>query len=552
MRKQARVAAGLVLLALAVAYLMSVVDAAAVGGALTAAGRAVLAEPLGLLAALGLYAAAFGLRAAAWCRMLPGLSGGQSWAALHVSLLGNHVLPFRLGEVLRVTSVLRRTALPRSDVIASAVTLRTADLLAVLGLAAVGAPALIGALWPVALLLGAVAAAAAWWVRRLRATGSAVRLPGPGIAAAATVAWLLEAAVMWAAADAVGVALSYPQAVVVTAATIAAQTLAVTPGGIGSYEAAATAALVAFGAAAGPALAVGIVAHALKTAYALVVGGVALAAPDPSYAGPLRLPRRLPPRPGRGPVDDDAPVVVMLPAYDEEPRVGRVVARVPPTVAGRPVVTVLVDDGSTDGTAVEARRAGAVVVSMGRNAGLGAAVRQGLAVAVGYRPACVVYLDADGEYPPEQVPDLAAPVLAGVADYVVGSRFAGRIDRMLAHRRLGNLLLTRWVRWMTRRPDLTDGQSGMRAFSPEAAAAAVIRHDYNYAQVLTLNLLGQGFRYGEVPIRYAFRTSGRSFVRLGTYVRAVWPAVRAELRTPTTSRNRGAVRHGEHGRRPGP
>jgi hypothetical protein len=57
-------------------------------------------------------------------------------------------------------------------------------------------------------------------------------------------------------------------------------------------------------------------------------------------------------------------------------------------------------------------------------------------------------------------------------------------------------------------------------------------HDYNYAQVLTLDLLGKGFRYGEVPISYAFRTSGTSFIRLGAYLRRVLPAVHRELNTP--------------------
>jgi hypothetical protein len=82
---------------------------------------------------------------------------------------------------------------------------------------------------------------------------------------------------------------------------------------------------------------------------------------------------------------------------------------------------------------------------------------------------------------------------------------------------------------MTRRRDLTDGQSGYRAFSPAAAAAAEIVHDYNYAQVLTLDLLAKGFAYAEVPITYAFRTTGSSFVRLGTYLRKVVPAVHREL-----------------------
>ncbi len=55
--------------------------------------RSLAEAPLGLTFGLACYAAAFGLRALAWRASLPGLSAGQSWAALHVSLLGNHVLP---------------------------------------------------------------------------------------------------------------------------------------------------------------------------------------------------------------------------------------------------------------------------------------------------------------------------------------------------------------------------------------------------------------------------------------------------------------------------
>ena len=72
---------------------------------------------------------------------------------------------------------------------------------------------------------------------------------------------------------------------------------------------------------------------------------------------------------------------------------------------------------------------------------------------------------------------------------------------------------------------ITDGQSGYRALSADAARSAEIAHDYNYAQVLTLDLLAKGYRYAEVPISYHFRTHGRSFVRLGPYLRHVVPAV---------------------------
>jgi uncharacterized membrane protein YbhN (UPF0104 family) len=529
--KIARHLIGFAVLAVAVFYLVQVVDRPALGAVLDA----VLVAPFGLFLAVACYAAAFGLRTAAWCRVLPGLSGGQSWAALHVSLLGNHVLPLRLGEVLRVTSVLRRTRLPARPVVASAVTLRGADLVAVLGLAAIGAPAVLAGLapnWAFALLAAAVVllvAAGTAWMVRLRRQGAELRLPGLAVVGAVVAAWLLEAAVVFEVARVAGFGIGVGEAVAVTAVTIVVQAVAVTPGGFGTYEAAATAALVALGVPAGPAFAIALTTHAAKTAYALAVGSVALMVPRPGHLGRWRLPRPVPPRPQRQPVADTAPVVAFLPAHDEEDTVGSVLARLPAQVAERPVVPIVIDDGSGDDTARRAAAAGARVVSLGTNQGLGAAVRRGLAEAAHLGPAAVVYLDTDGEYFPEDMAEVVGPVLRGEADYVVGSRFAGDIERMLARRRLGNRVLTAALRWVARRPDLTDGQSGYRAFSPSAARAAEIVHDYNYAQVLTLDLLGKGFVYAEVPIRYRFRSTGTSFVRLGRYLRMVVPAVHREL-----------------------
>jgi hypothetical protein len=85
-----------------------------------------------------------------------------------------------------------------------------------------------------------------------------------------------------------------------------------------------------------------------------------------------------------------------------------------------------------------------------------------------------------------------------------------------------------------RRP-VTDGQSGYRALSAVAAAEATIPHDYNYAQVLTVDLVRSGFVYAEVPISYRFRTSGRSFVRLLPYLRRVVPTVWGQLNAPIPS-----------------
>lgn len=531
--RRARTAAGLVVLALSIAYLVRVVD----GAVLRETGDALASSPGWLALALGCYAISFWLRAWTWTRVLPGLSRGQSWAALHVSLLGNHVLPLRLGEVLRVTSVLRRTALRTGPVAATTITLRLADLFSVAVLALVAVPGLAAELigpwaWALAIALAIAAGAAVVWARDLaERPGSGVRLPALTILGTAFVAWALEATLAWQVAHAAGIGLDYSEAIAVTAVAVAAQTVAITPAGIGSYEAAGTAALAALGVPGATAFAIALATHAVKTAYSLVAGAIALFLPAPGYWGRWRLPRTLPPRPAPWSVAVDAPVLAVIPVYNEQDVIGDVVRRLPATVDGRRVHCLVVDDGSADDSAARAAAAGATVIAHDRNRGLGAAVRTALREATARHPAAVVYLDADGEYAPEDLPSVVAPVLAGDADYVVGSRFTGRIEHMRPHRRLGNKVLTRWVRWMTRRRDLTDGQSGYRAFSPRAAAEAEIVHDYNYAQVLTLDLLGRGFRYAEVPITYSFRTQGDSFVKLGRYLRAVVPAAHRVLNT---------------------
>jgi len=241
----------------------------------------------------------------------------------------------------------------------------------------------------------------------------------------------------------------------------------------------------------------------------------------------LRLPAP-PVPPGLGSAAGPGPVVVFLPAHDEEATVAAVVARVPALVLGRRVDCLVVDDGSDDRTAELAAAAGATVLSAATNRGLGAAVRLGLAAAVERGGVAVAFCDADREYDPGELERLVAPILEGRADYVVGSRFAGEIGRMLPQRRLGNLALTALLRFVARAP-IGDGQSGFRALSRAAAADAEIVHDYNYAQVLTLDLLAKGHRYLEVPIGYRFRTTGRSFVRPLRYLRRVVPAVWHEL-----------------------
>jgi glycosyltransferase involved in cell wall biosynthesis len=229
-------------------------------------------------------------------------------------------------------------------------------------------------------------------------------------------------------------------------------------------------------------------------------------------------------------VDDGAPVVVVLPTYDEAPTIAEVIGAVPSEVGGRAVEVVVVDDGSTDGSADLALAAGAKVIAHERNRGLGAAVRTGLEHARDSGAFAAVFLDADGEYDPAELPRLLAPIEGRECDYVVGSRFRGTITAMLPQRRAGNHVLTVITSVLARRR-LTDAQSGFRALSRDALRVVEVQHDYNYAQVLTLDLLGKGFDYREVPITYGRRVHGRSFVTVGRYLRKVMPAMARAART---------------------
>lgn len=226
-------------------------------------------------------------------------------------------------------------------------------------------------------------------------------------------------------------------------------------------------------------------------------------------------------------------VIVFLPAHNEEHAIGEVIKQIPRHFHSNVRVSVLViDDGSTDLTVEVAKNAGAdYVYSFSENQGLGAAVRKGLSYSLELGADIGVMLDADNEYPAWQLPELLDPLLRGEADYVMGSRFKGTIDGMRLHRRLGNycftflqsLLLQKWI---------YDGQSGMRVFSKQAMEHGEIIHDYNYAQVLTLNLVRKGFRVKEVPITYQVRSTGESYIKFKAYVTSVLPAIMKEIMRP--------------------
>jgi glycosyltransferase involved in cell wall biosynthesis len=201
---------------------------------------------------------------------------------------------------------------------------------------------------------------------------------------------------------------------------------------------------------------------------------------------------------------------------------------------------LLVDDGSRDRTAAIAREHGARVLTHHTSRGLGAALRIGLELARDEGYDAAVYLDGDGEYAPAAIPRLLAPVAGGRAHYVLGSRFLGERDGMSWHRNLANRALSALLGTLMDTV-ISDGQTGQRAFSRHALGHARIRHDYNYAQVLTLSLWGAGIDPAEVPIDYSRRGDGRSFVRYPEYLVRVAPALWREWRSSKKARAASAA-----------
>ena len=172
--------------------------------------------------------------------------------------------------------------------------------------------------------------------------------------------------------------------------------------------------------------------------------------------------------------DSTKQILVCIPAYNEEKAIGEVV-RSAKLFASEVIVC---DDGSTDRTAEEAKQAGAVVLSHSLNKGYGAAVKTMFNFAKDQNADVMVTLDSDGQHDPAQIPSLVEPILRCEADIVIGSRFLNKEDRkkIPAIRSFGIQTITK-LSQLTSSHNLTDGQSGFRAYGKKAISSISLNED---------------------------------------------------------------------------
>lgn len=189
-------------------------------------------------------------------------------------------------------------------------------------------------------------------------------------------------------------------------------------------------------------------------------------------------------------------IVATIPCYNEERFIGTVVLK-----AKKHVDKVLVvDDGSSDGSAEVAAAAGALVVRHDNNRGVGAALRTAFRQAAELGADVVVRLDADGQHDAHEIPNVIAPILRGEADVVVGSRFLNGKERPPLYRRVGQRLLTVATN-LGSGTHIRDSQSGFRAFSAKAIAEMKITEDgFGAESEIQFAISRSGLKVVEVPI----------------------------------------------------
>jgi glycosyltransferase involved in cell wall biosynthesis len=226
-------------------------------------------------------------------------------------------------------------------------------------------------------------------------------------------------------------------------------------------------------------------------------------------------------------------LLAVVPAHDEAPRIAAVVR-----AAAAHLPVLVVDDGSTDGTAGAAREAGAEVLERRPNAGKGAALRAGFRAAIERDCDGVVTLDGDGQHDPAEIPAFLAAFAAapgGRPDLVVGCRdFA----RMPPTRRLANTVGGWAFSWAVG-TSVPDNQSGYRLVGRRLMEASLASDErgFEFEVEMLATCVARGWPVAWVPIRTIY-SGAPSHIRPAAHVRHFFRAVRAARRT--VHRARGA------------
>jgi glycosyltransferase involved in cell wall biosynthesis len=187
--------------------------------------------------------------------------------------------------------------------------------------------------------------------------------------------------------------------------------------------------------------------------------------------------------------------IAILPAYNLEDSIAEIVQRTRKFVD----VVIVVSDGSRDNTNLKAEAAGAICPPHTQNRGKGYAIRKGIEFSKSFEPRYIIFMDADGQHLPNEIPDVLQPIINKGADMVVGSRMKGEL-RTSKINKIGNFIL-KVISFIVTRKWFSDTESGFRAFKADKLYSLELESiSYEIESELLLKSLHSGFRIVEIPI----------------------------------------------------
>ncbi|NLC67771.1 MAG: glycosyltransferase family 2 protein [Clostridiaceae bacterium] len=218
-------------------------------------------------------------------------------------------------------------------------------------------------------------------------------------------------------------------------------------------------------------------------------------------------------------------ILAIIPAYNEEKSIARVINQVKLYVPGADVLVV--NDGSSDTTAQKARDAGARVVNLPFNLGIGAAMQTGYLYARYNNYDIAVQVDGDGQHDPAYIHDLMKPVMEGKADMVIGSRFVRKTSYIPPVARRAGMLFFSFLLMLLTNLQVKDTTSGFRVINKRTIEYFSMKYPPDYPEVdVLVKLHKKGFKILELPVEMQARKAGKSSI---TPIRSVYYFVKVTI-----------------------
>ncbi len=214
-------------------------------------------------------------------------------------------------------------------------------------------------------------------------------------------------------------------------------------------------------------------------------------------------------------MDIQSNVLIIIPAYNEAATIGGLVKEIRSKHPFPSLEILVINDGSADNTEAEAKRAGARVVSLPFNLGIGGAVQTGYKIAADENFDVAVQLDGDAQHDPASLSNVVSPVLQDKLDFCIGSRFLNDTSdfKSTFTRRAGIRFLKLLLKLLAG-VSLTDPTSGFRAANQKVIREFAAYYPVDFPEPEAVKIAKRfGARIGEVPVNMRKRLGGESSIR---------------------------------------